>query len=85
MIVVETKKNIVSISENGGEIFEYSPAFIVSTKADGIIQITNMGDGTSYEGAFNEWIVNGKSYPEFPDRISVVLALNKAVKKWIAL
>lgn len=76
---------MVAISENGGEALEYSPAFVVSTTRDGTIKITNTGDGTFFEAAFTQWEVNGKSYPQLPDRLSVSLALDKVVRKWIAL
>ena len=85
MIVVTTVGRMVTISVNGGEALGYSPAFVVSTTASGAIRITNMGDGTQLEGAYNEWVVNGKSYPELPDKLSVIVALNKAVRKWTAL
>ena len=76
---------MIVISENGGDGLEYSPAFVVSTTKEGIIKITNTGDGTFFQAAFTQWEVNGKSYPQLPDRMSVSLALDKIVRKWIAL
>lgn len=76
---------MVTISEDGGEALAYSPAFVVSTAKDGIIKITNTGDGTFFRAAFTQWAINGKSYPQLPDRLSVSLALDKVVRKWIAL
>ena len=85
MIVVQTIASIVTVSENGGAAQAYSPSFVVSTVGDGSVRITNTGDGSVYQGAFTEWTVDGKSFPELPDRVSVVLALAKTVSKWIAL
>ena len=85
MIIVRTVGRMITISENGGEALEYSPAFIVSTTQEGIIKITNTGDGTFFQAAFTQWEINGKSYPQLQDRLSVSLALDKTVRKWTAL
>ena len=85
MIIVKTIGRMITISENGGEALEYSPAFVVSTTAEGIIKITNTGDGTFFQAAFTQWEINGKAYPQLPDRLNVSLALDKVVRRWTAL
>jgi len=78
MIEVEIiDSRTVSVSD-GDRIFVGSAKFTVGTTPDGLISITNTGDGTYFAAPFSQWKIKGDFQP---DLVSTALELDKVVRR----